>query len=245
MLSKDLSMRIMKQEIQLSSETDVQNITQKIKRQRQQKHQAKLENIRSCLTEEQIRLNNLNQEHGSSSWLTTLPLSEEGYDLTKQLFWDLIRIRYGWTLTRLPAYCECREKFDLQHALSCKKGGFVSLRHNLVRNITSSLLSEVCKVVRVEPQLQPLTGGSFASSTATGNEVRLDVCAHGFWQAGQMVFFDVRVFNPSATRHAKQELFKTYQLNEKEKKHLYNERIMQVEHGRFTPLVKSATGGMG
>ena len=35
-----------------------------------------------------------------------------------------------------------------------KKIGFVSLRHNLVRNITSSLLSEVCKDVRVEQQLQ-------------------------------------------------------------------------------------------
>ena len=90
MLSKDLSTRIMKHEIQLSSEIEVQNIKQKIKSQKQQKHQAKLENIRSCLTEEQIRLSNLNQEHGSSSWLTTLPLSEEGYDLTKQLFWDLI-----------------------------------------------------------------------------------------------------------------------------------------------------------
>ena len=175
----------------------------------------RLENIRSYLTEEQIRLNNLNQEHGSSSWLTLLPLSEEGYTLTKQLFWNLIRIRYGWTITRLPAYCECSEKFDLQHALSCKKGGFLSLRHNLVRTITSSLLSEVCKDVRVELQLQPLTGESFATSTATGNEVRLDVCARGFWQAGQMTFFNVKVFNPNTRRYAKQELLKTYQHNEK------------------------------
>ena len=94
--------------------------------------------------------------------------------------------------------------------LSCKKGGFVSLRHNLVRNITSSLLSEVCKDVRVEPQLQPLTGESFVPSTATGNEVRLGVCARGFWQAGQMAFFVVRVFNPNVRRYAKQELSKTY-----------------------------------
>ena len=120
-LSKDLSMRIMKQEIQLSSETDVQNIKRKIKNQKQKKHQAKLENIRSYLTEEQIRLNNLNQEHGSSSWLTTLPLSEEGYNLTKQVFWDLIRIRYGWRLTKLPAYCESSEKFNLQHTVLQEK----------------------------------------------------------------------------------------------------------------------------
>ena len=72
----------------------------------------------------------------------------------------------------------------------------------------------------------------------------LDVCACRFWQAGQMVFFHVRVFNPNARRYVKQELSKTYQLNEKEKKRLYNER-MQVEHGTFTPLVMSATGAMG
>ena len=55
------------------------------------------------------------------------------------------------------------------------------------------------------------TGESSAPSTATGNEVRLDVCARGFWQAGQMAFFDVRVFSPNARRYAKQELSKTYQ----------------------------------
>ena len=60
-----------------------------------------------------------------------------------------------------------------------------------------------------------------------------------------MAFLDVRVFNPSAKRYAKMELTKAYESNEKEKKRLYNERILQVEHGSFTPLVFSATGGMG
>ena len=172
----------------------------------------------------------------------TLPLPEEGYDVTKQLFWDFIRIGYGWTLTRLPAYCECGKKFDLQHALS---GGFVSLRQNLVRNLTSSVLREEFKDARVELQLQPLTGESFAPSTVTGNELRLDVCARGIWQAGQIAFFDASVINPNARRYAKQELSKTYQLNQKEKKCLYSKRIMQVGGGTFTPLVMSATGGMG
>ena len=52
MLSKHLLARIMKQETQLLSETDVQNIKRKIKIQKQQKHQSMLENIRSYLTEE-------------------------------------------------------------------------------------------------------------------------------------------------------------------------------------------------
>ena len=103
--------------------------------------------IRQDITEQQQRLNSMNQEQGASSWLTTLPIKEEGYDLTKQLFWDLVRMRYHWALSRLPSVCECGMKFDLTHALSCKKGGFVSLRHNHIGNITALLLTEVCKDV--------------------------------------------------------------------------------------------------
>ena len=56
----------------------------------------------------------------------------------------------------------------------CKKRGFASSRHNHIRNITSILLKEVCKDVRVEPQLQQLTGEYLQHSTAAGSEVRLD-----------------------------------------------------------------------
>ena len=154
--------------------------------------------------------------------MTTIRLSEEGYDLTKQLSWDLIRIRYGRALTRLPTNYECGSKFDIQHAFSCKKGGFASsLRHNHIRNITSILLKEVCKDVRRRPQLQQLTGDYLQHSTAAGNEVRLDISARGFWQAGQTVFLDVKVFNPNAKRYANIELYNTYEINEKEKKKTY------------------------
>ena len=125
------------------------------------------------------------------------------------------------------------------------KGGFISLRHNHLRKITATLLKEVCKGIPVEPQLQELTAEILRPSTIAGNETRLDICATGFWEAGQMAFFDVRVFNPTATRYVNQEISKTYEVNEREKKKLYNERILQIERGSFTPLVMSATGGMG
>ena len=67
---------------------------------------------------------------------------------------------YNWALPRLPLVCECEMKFDLIHVSSCKKGGFVSLRHNHIRNITVTLLTEVCKDVRVKLLLQQLTGES-------------------------------------------------------------------------------------
>ena len=135
-------------------------------------------------------------------------------------------------------------KFDLTHALSSKKGGFMSLGDNYKRNITASLVTEVYKDIPVEPLLQQLTRKSFQHHPTRGNEVRLDICTRGFWEAGQAAFFDVRFLNPNDTRYAKLELSKLYKVNGKDKEKYYNELIMQIEHGSFTPLVTTATGGM-
>ena len=48
-----------------------------------------------------------------------------------------------------------------------------------------------------------------------------------------------------AQRYGSQELTKAYEINEREKKSQYNERILEVEHGSFTPLVTAALGDMG
>ena len=106
----------------------------------------------------------------------TIPLSEESYDLTKQFFWNLIRIRYDWTLPIL--YVGILLIFNMPFL--AKMGDFVSLRHTHIRNITSILLKEVSKDERVEPQLHQLTGKYHQHSTAAGNEVRLDISARGF-----------------------------------------------------------------
>ena len=117
-------------------------------------------------------------EKDSSIWLTTLPLFDEGYTLSKNTFWDLIRIGYGWNLKRLPTTRDCGDKFSIEHTLTCKKGGFVSLRHNSLRNLTANLLTSTCKDVSIEPQLTPLTGEVFTEKTAnTSNDARLDVKA--------------------------------------------------------------------
>lgn len=132
-----------------------------------------------------------------------------------------------------------------RNAIKIAKKEIVTLRHNKVRNITAKLLREVCKDVTVELQLQPLTGESFEAKTANiSDEARVDISTRGFWITSQLAFFDVRVFNPTAKRYVSQKLLKTYAVNENEKKRSYNERVMQVEHGSFTPLVMSATGGM-
>ena len=117
-----------------------------IKKMKKELNERILSEISKTLSTEDSRLLQLSMENGASTWLSTLPLAEEGYHLTKQNFWDLIRFRYGWQLSRLPGTCECGSSFSIDHALSCKKGGFISLRHNEIRNVTANLLSEFCQL---------------------------------------------------------------------------------------------------
>ena len=58
-------------------------------------------------------------------------------------------------------------------------------------------------------------------------------------------FFDVRVLDPNAQLHQSKTLRKCYEINEQEKKREYSSRILNVVQGTFTPIVISATGGMG
>ena len=108
------------------------------------------------------------------------------------------------------------------------------------------MLAEVCSDVAIEPSLPPLTGERFSDETTTTNDdSRCDVAARGFWVRGSKAFLDVRVFNPMAKSYLNQPLATTYNSLEKSKKGKYNERILNVEHGTFTPLILSCFGGMG
>lgn len=128
--------------------------------------------------------------------------------------------------------------------MQCINGGFVHKRHDRVRDMFAKLLNEVAYDVRVEPPLEPLSGESLPSAASTDVEARLDVAARGFWQDGAMAYFDVRVFNPFAKTHLKNNLDVAFETNEKQKKTKYNQRVIEIEHGSFTPLVISAYGGV-
>ena len=123
----------------------------------------------------------------------------------------------------------CGSKFTIDHSMSCKKGGFVALRHNSIRDITAKMLGEICKDVAIEPVLLPLTGEKMQKKSAKiGDEVRIDVRALGFWGLGQQAFIDVRVFDPNACRHLKTSLQQCYMMNEKENKKLIVLRFPRI-----------------
>ena len=173
----------------------------------------------------------LAQEKGASSWLTTLPLEEYGFSLHKSAFRDAVALRYNWSLERVPTSCSCGSSFSIEHALSCTKGGYPSIRHNEIRDLTANLVSKVCSNVSVEPMLQPITGETFRGASANVQDgARLDIAADGFWGGRfERAFIDVRVFNPYAASNQHQQQSAVYRKHKNEKKRTYEQRIREIK----------------
>ena len=137
-----------------------ENFTEELKREHQALKTAsvrsRMESIDSTLPSDLLRSVNQSRDKGASSWLTAVPLVDQGLVLNKQEFRDSLRLRYNMPLSDLPSKCVCGEKYTVCHALSCKKGGFVAQRHDGVRNLLTLLIGKVCTNVEVEPQLQPI-----------------------------------------------------------------------------------------
>ena len=210
-----------------------------------QREDDKLSYVKSTLNPRKTKILEAIMEKGASNWLTAMPIKDYGFYLNKQEFWDSVKTRYGLPLSRLPSRCACGANFSVDHAFTCKTGGFVTIRHNEVRDFTAEILKEVCQDVEVEPLLTPLTGEQFQYRSAnTDDSARLDVSARGVWTRGSRAFLDVRVFNPLAPSYRNQTLAAAHKANENAKKRAYRERIQQVEHGSFTPLVFTCFGGM-
>ena len=227
-------------------QSDVRKAKEGVKKQKERKNNDLLVEITSELgSDEKAKVLEAIQEKGASSWLNAMPIKSQGYALDKQSFRDAIFTRYGIPLQKLPSHCVCGNPYSVEHALNCKKGGFISSRHNEVRRITADFLNEVCIDVEEEPLLQEVTGEKFSAKTAKiEKDARLDIAARGFWMRGQRAFCDVRVFNPLAKCHRTKPLAKIHEVHEKEKKVKYATRVIEIEHGTFTPLVFSCFGGM-
>ena len=136
-------------------------------------------------------------------------------------FRDALALRYGWYLNNLPANFSCGEFISVDHALMCHKGGYTIFRHNALRDLTETLLREVCPNTSTEPALQPLKplSGDFCERLTANwdQEARLDSKASGFWCVGQEAFFDVQVFHPNIPSYRSKTVKSIYRLHEQGK----------------------------
>ena len=141
--------------------------------------------------------------------------------------------------------CVCGLRCTVDHAKTCKRGGFFIQRNNQLQDLEAELLNIVCYDVEVEPGLQPVTGEELNRGANQSHDARLDVHARGFWERQISACFDIRVCHSHADSYNDLTLKQLYKQQENEKKRKYASRILEVEQGTFIPLVFSTTGGMG
>ncbi len=258
MMTKELTLRIRQQTWECPKEETIKEAKKQVIRDKRKREAEDLHRVKEKLKQEAqndgqkrtkppgLKILESATAKGASCWLTTLPLQDENRVLNKEEFRDALALRYGWKPKNIPQKCACGAMNTVTHCLDCKLGGYVTMRHNEMRNTFAKLLTKAGCKVNIEQQLLPVEGElEGIRGVEKGDEARMDVTALGFWGTWQRAFFDVRVFDPFAQSYTQKSIESIFKAQEKEKKKKYSKRILEIEKATFTPLVFSVTGGCG
>ena len=148
-------------------------------------------------------------------------------------------------LSDLLSKCVCGE-MSVPSAMPCHAKRKGSWRRDTMAFATylPHFLVRFAPTLTVEPQLQPLDNWRLNLRNAvTSPEARLDMKAGGFWSRGVTAFFDVRVTHGNSKCNQGKATSKIFKEQEEEKKRKYQQRVLDVEMGSFTPLVLESTVG--
>ena len=143
----------------------------------------------------------------------------------------------------MPRACVWGKNLTVEHAFTCPTGGMPTLRHNNLRDLTADLMSEVCPNVCTEPELQPLSG-EVRTARRISQTPRWSKSGH---QRGGvlgeipgcifLMWGSLTHLHPQTVPRASLPFTSTNRRS-------YNQRICEVEHDSFIPLVFAATGGI-
>ena len=152
----------------------------------------------------------------ASTWLTVLPLQQDGYDLSATQFRDQLAIRYGREPTGLQSACDgCGAPFSLQHSLTARRVGL------------SSTAMMTCVTVMHSWR------------------ILLGEVSRGVWEGSRVAIFDNRIIDADAPSYLTVHLSWESLANRAatEKKNKYSAAAEELR-GSFTPLVCSTDGAL-
>ena len=224
-----------------------------------EEYEAKLEEITSKLDADTARI--IRRGGLCGRWLSVMPLSVNGTELSRQEFTDTLLLRYARSPGDLPEQCDgCNAKFTVQHALDCKSGGLIIQRHN---EIGSELMEWASKAlspssVRVEPlihldstpepedEAKATTGAKPNHNTdhAANDGKRGDILIRGLFQRGTDCIIDVRVTDLDCKSNRNTAPEKVLKRNERKKKSKYLQACLKQRRS-FVPFVVSTDGMLG
>ena len=91
----------------------------------------------------------------------------------------------------MPSQCPYGRNYEVIHSMNCKRGGFIRMRYNNVRDFETNLPETNLNDVEVEPKLQKIDNEEL--NGLTGDDARPDIGTRGVWRQGQNAFFDIRL----------------------------------------------------
>ena len=122
-ICQDLTSNIVSQNnttvISRKEPSNIHQLRYQISNEREQSYRTLLNHLRSSMTAEQIRANDLAQLKGSSTWLTTLPLAREGYILNKREFYDAIFAHLSAISVAVETSSDLLRLWKVFHSGSC------------------------------------------------------------------------------------------------------------------------------
>ena len=134
---------------------NISDIKEEMKQRKREAHSSKCKHqqeaataLKSELPAALLRSAEFATEEGASSWITAIPLDRYGFTLHRGAYRDALCLRYSWSPPILASQCVCGQLFTIAHALSCPTGGYPSICHNELRDITADLLifANVCLI---------------------------------------------------------------------------------------------------
>ena len=154
----------------------------------------------------------------------------------------------AWRGRPLRCVRRCAEHLP---ALSCKKGGLVSIRHNDARNEAGALTMHALQASKVtyEPMLNNGRGPNDTRQRRTtegtgnqaGKESRGDLLVHGLQETGNSCVLNICITDTDAPSNSEKTSKKVLETHVERKKEKYLQACLDRQRS-FTPLLYSVNG---
>ena len=203
-------------------------------------------------------------------WLTVVPNRLNDTILSAEEWRDNVRLRYNFKPMEMPDLCDgCGAKLTVEHALQCKVGGLVHMRHNDLMHTFGFICGQAFSpgAVVYEPFIQTCeqrakeadaaaatadtraqehqaNQSQNATTPVTTNDERGDILVNNFWQRQRQCIFDVRVTDADAKSHRHKAPSAVLRQHEREKIRKYKKACLERRRD-FTPLCYTADGMAG
>ena len=99
------------------------------------------------------RMAELSSKH-TNSWLHAMPIAAQRRYLLKNEFQEALRLRFGMKIEGVALKCACGYTNTTIHANNCKVGGYVTRRHDVMRNFLQQKAAIVNNDTEIEPHMQ-------------------------------------------------------------------------------------------